>query len=116
MKAIYRVSGDSIEFEASADIPAGSLIIKNSLVGITKMFTKEGDACVLSTRGVFSGADKGAGAMAFGQIVYADTDGKIYGVSAAGRIPCGYAVESADTADTTCTVFLMPSVQPAEEA
>lgn len=116
MTATYRFTGDTINFPNNADVDAGTLVVKGALVGMTKFPTPAGEPLVLSTRGIFEGVPKATGALAEGQIVYAKADGKIYGTSSAGAIPCGYAAKTALAADTTCTIFLTPTGSPAATA
>ena len=111
MSAIYRKSGDVIQFTPQADVPFGVFVTLGKIVGITKFPVKSGKVGVIATAGLFDNVAKHgtSNALTDGQIVYLNpTDGKIYNAAATGYLPCGYAVGAATATSTTCSIFLTP--------
>jgi len=115
MSAIYRQSGEYIEYTPVSDLAVGTLVAVGSIVGINKSPIAAGTRGVIATRGVFEGVAKYnvANALTAGQIVYANpSNGKIYGTSAAGYIACGYALKAAGATDAACDILLTPIACP----
>lgn len=109
MTAIFRQSGDVLDYKPSFDVSAGVIVVQGSLVGITKREIKKDTLGSVTTKGRFDDVAKAAGALTVGQIVYVNpSDGKIYNAAATGYIACGYATAAAASANTTCSVFITP--------
>lgn len=111
MSAIYRTSGETIPYKATADIAEGQIVCIGALVGITKMPIKKGKIGEICTVGTFEDAPKnGSGEITAGQIVYVNpANGKIYSASASGYIACGYALADAASTATVCDIYLVPT-------
>lgn len=116
--AIYRISGDVLEYTAAAKTNAGTLVNVGAVVGVTQFEIAAGATGTIRTRGVFDEVPKYnvSNALTKGQVVYFDpTTGKIYNAAAAGRIACGYAVKAAEATDATCSIYLVNGCTAAEE-
>ena len=112
MSAIYRQSGEYIEYTPVSDLAVGTLVAVGSIVGINKAPIAAGTRGVIATRGVFEGVAKYnvGNSITAGNIVFMNpSNGKIYNASATGYILCGYAVGAATASATTCTIYLTPS-------
>lgn len=117
--SIYRKSGEILNITPTSNIDAGSLFVMGALVGITPSAIASGKTGTMYTHGVFENVPKHgtSNTLTAGQVVYVNpSNGKIYGASATGYIPCGYALEAATATSTTCKIYLVPGVQTASAA
>ena len=90
---------------------ANAVVIIGSLVTVSDAAINADEPGVLRYTGEFVLA-KAPGAIDSGQIVHAKADGKIYGTASAGAIPCGYALESAESDAPYIRILLIPTGQP----
>lgn len=115
MSAIYRQSGEYVEYTPVSNLEVGSLVCIGSLVGINKAPIPANQRGVIATRGIFEGVAKYnvSNALTAGQIVYANpSNGKIYNAPSAGYIACGYALKAAGATDAVCDILLTPIACP----
>ncbi|MDO4576411.1 MAG: DUF2190 family protein, partial [Planctomycetia bacterium] len=72
MTAIYRQTGEILDFTPTSDTPAGTVVVLGALVGITKFPISAGSVGTLCTRGVFENVPKHgtSNALTAGQVVY----------------------------------------------
>jgi len=99
MYARFIHDGKSVDFLSESDVPAGSVIVQGSLVGVTKLDVKAGRLGVLAVVGVFD-IEKGAVAIPLGSRVYWDATAKQAVLTATGNALLGIAVQEADATDT----------------
>ena len=105
MQARFIHDGKSIDFLSVTDVPAGSVIVQGSLVGITKLDVKANRLGALAVVGVFDIA-KGNVAIPIGSRVYWDATAKQAVLTATGNAPLGVAVAEATAGDTSVLVRL----------
>ena len=105
MHAHFIHDGKSIDFLSESDVPAGSVIVQGSLVGVTKLDVKAGRLGALAVVGVFDIA-KGNTAIPIGSRVYWDATAKQAVLTATDNALLGVAVQEADAADAVVRVRL----------
>ena len=97
-----------VTYAPEIDVPANSILIIGSLVTVSDAAISADEPGVLRYTGEFD-LPKAAGEINSGQLVYAKPDGKIYGVSSAGAVPCGYALEFAESDAPYIKILLIPT-------
>ena len=105
MHARFIHDGKSVDFFPATDVPAGSVIVQGSLVGVTKLDVKAGRLGALMVVGVFDVA-KGNTAIPLGSRVYWDQAAKQAVTSATGNTSLGVAVLEAAVDDDVVRVRL----------
>ena len=105
MQARFIHDGKSIDFLSVPDIPAGSVIVQGSLVGVTKLDVKAGCLGSLAVVGVFD-IVKGNAAIPLGSRVYWDATTKQAVLTASGNAQLGVAVLEATADDAVVRVRL----------
>jgi len=105
MQARFIHDGKAIDFFSETDIPAGSVVIKNNLVGISKLDIKANVLGALAVVGVYD-VEKGNVAIPLGSNVYWDATAKKAVIVATGNTLLGVAVLDAATGDETVRVRL----------
>ena len=105
MQARFIHDGDAIDFLSVSDIPAGSVVIQGSVVGITKVDITAGRLGALAVVGVYD-IEKSNVAVPLGSIVYWDATAKKAVVAASGNTRLGVAVSEAIADDETVRVRL----------
>ena len=105
MYAQFIHDGRSIDFLSATDVPAGSVIVQGSLVGVTKLDVKANRLGALAVVGVFDIA-KGNVAIPIGSKVYWDATAKQAVLTASGNAPLGVAVQDATAGDDLVRVRL----------
>ena len=105
MYARFIHDGKSIDFLSATDVPAGSVIVQGSLVGVTKLDIKAGRLGALAVVGVFD-ITKSNTAIPLGSRVYWDATAKQAVLTATGNAPLGVAIQEATAADTIVRVRL----------
>jgi predicted RecA/RadA family phage recombinase len=105
MQARFIHDGKSIDFLSETDVPAGSVIVQGSLVGVTKLDVKAERLGALAVVGVFDVA-KGNTAIPLGSKVYWDATAKQAVLTATGNTQLGVAVLEATADDTVVRVRL----------
>jgi len=105
MQARFIHDGKAIDFLSTSDIPAGSVVIKNNLVGITKLDIKANVLGALHVVGVYD-IEKSNVAIPLGSNVYWDATAKKAVITATGNTLLGVAVLDAATGDETVRVRL----------
>jgi predicted RecA/RadA family phage recombinase len=103
MKAKYIYDGQAIDYIPSEAIPAGSVVIQGSLIGITKLDISAGELGAIHTRGVFE-IEKATGAIEIGDKIYWAAGTKNVTTTATSNTLIGVAVNAAASADTTVLV------------
>ena len=106
--------GDAIDYTPGADVAAGTVVVREELVCVTKRDIKANTLGALATRGIFD-VVKVSGAINPGAGIYWDDDGDPVGgtagsgaattVAANGKF-MGYAVAAAGASDGTVRVLL----------
>ena len=105
MQARFIHDGKAIDFLSTTDIPAGSVVIQGSLVGVTKLDLKANTLGALHVVGVYD-IEKSNVAVPLGSIVYWDATAKKAVVAASGNTRLGVAALEAATGDETVRVRL----------
>ena len=105
MHARFIHDGKTIDFLSATDVPAGSVIVQGSLVGVTKLDIKAERLGALAVVGVFDIA-KGNVAIPLGSRVYWDATAKQAVLAATGNAPLGVAVLEAAAEDAVVRVRL----------
>ena len=105
MHARFIHDGKSVDFFPATDVPAGSVIVQGSLVGVTKLELQAGRLGALAVVGVFDVA-KGNTAIPLGSKVYWDATAKQTVLTATGNALLGVAVQEAVADDTVVRVRL----------
>jgi len=105
MQARFVHDGKAIDFLSETDLPAGSVVVKNNLVGITKLDIKANVLGALHAAGVYD-VEKGNAAIPLGSHVYWDAAAKKAVITATGNTLLGVAVLDAATGDETVRVRL----------
>ena len=98
MNARFKHDGKAIDFFPATDVPAGSVIVQGSLVGITKLDIPAGRLGALHVVGVYE-VVKSNVAMPLGSRVYWNDTTKQAVVDATGNAPLGIAVLDAAAGD-----------------
>ncbi|MCL2120601.1 MAG: DUF2190 family protein [Planctomycetaceae bacterium] len=91
MYARFKHDGKAIDFFPATDVPAGSVIVQGSLVGITKLDIPAGRPGALHVTGVFE-VVKSNVAIPLGSRVYWDDTAKQAVLTASGNAELGIAV------------------------
>jgi len=105
MHARFIHDGKSIDFLSVTDVPAGSVIVLGSLVGVTKLDIQADRLGALAVVGVYDVA-KGNVAIPLGSRVYWDATAKQAVLTATGNAPLGVAVQEAIADDAVVRVRL----------
>ena len=105
MQARFIHEGKALDFFPEADVAAGTVIVENDLVGVTKLDIQAGRLGALHVVGVFDVA-KGDSAISLGAKVYWDSTAKQAVATATGNKQLGLAVLPAMASDTTVRVRL----------
>lgn len=105
--ATFAHDGDAIDYTPVADTPAGTVIVINGLVGVTKRDLKAGELGSIAVTGVFdfpkpTGTDTGSGA---GINIYWHDDDQNAQLASGGNF-LGVSVREATDDDTTFRVRL----------
>ena len=98
MKARFKHDGKAIDFFPVTDVPAGSVIVQGSLVGITKHDIPANRLGALHVTGVYE-VVKANVAIPLGSKVYWDDTAKQAVLSATGNAQLGIAVLDAAATD-----------------
>ena len=108
MEARFVQDGASIDYTPTADTPAGTVVVQNDLVGITKLDIPADQLGALSVSGVFAVAKATGGgeAIAAGIKVYWDDTAKVATATAAGNTYLGKVASGASDDDLTVLVRL----------
>lgn len=110
MSAIYKQTGDSVDYTPEVDIAAGTVVVQGELVGITRLDIQAGKLGALAVSGVFD-TTKASGtgtAIPAGAKVYWDDTLKVATEDAASGVNkyIGKAAASAADEDSTLRVRL----------
>jgi len=105
MQARFIHDGKAVDFTPTTDVPAGSVVILGSLVGITTLDIKAERLGALAVVGVFDVA-KGNTAIPLGSKVYWDATAKQAVLTATGNAQLGVAVQEAAAEDSVVRVRL----------
>ena len=108
MNAVFKQTGDAIDYHPTVDVAAGSVVALGDLVGITRQDIKAGALGSLALTGIFT-IPKWPGAVPVGAKIY--WDGEAASVTATNDdgnpLPyVGKSIAIAEHADTTITVRL----------
>lgn len=108
MPATFIQRGDMIDYTPATDLPAGSVVAIEDLVGITTRPIAAGQPGVLVTEGIFSFPKQtGAGkAIPFGKTVYWHTSSEDVRSTVTGGKLLGKAVQETGDDDATIRVRL----------
>ena len=98
MLAQFIHDGKAIDFFSVTDIPAGSVVIQGSLVGVTKVNIKANVLGALHVVGVYD-VEKSNVAIPLGSPVYWDATAKKAVIAATGNTQIGVAVADAGADD-----------------
>ena len=105
MQARFIHDGKSVDFFPTSDIPAGTVVILGSLVGITKLDVKSNTLGAVAVVGVYD-VEKTNVAVPLGSKVYWDATAKKANLTATGTTLLGVAVLEATVDDTVVRVRL----------
>ena len=103
MQARFIHDGKAIDFFSETDIPGGSVVVKNNLVGITKLDIKANTLGALHVVGVYD-VEKSDVAIPLGSHVYWDAAAKKAVIAATGNTLLGVAVGDAAIESETVRV------------
>ena len=103
MYARFIHDGKAVDFFPVADVPAGTVIVENDLVGVTKLDIQAGRLGALHVVGVYDVA-KGDAAISLGAKVYWDSTAKQAVTTATGNKQLGIAVQAATATGETVRV------------
>ena len=103
MQARFLHDGKAIDFLSNVDIPAGTVIVRDALVGITKLDVEANRLGALHVVGVFDVA-KAAVAIPLGSKVYWDDTAKNACLTATNNTLLGVAVSDAVAGDAVVKV------------
>ncbi|MCL2624291.1 MAG: DUF2190 family protein [Planctomycetaceae bacterium] len=103
MQARFLHDGKAIDFLSSADIPAGTVIVRDALVGITKLDVEANRLGALHVVGVFDVA-KSAVAIPLGSKVYWDATAENACLTEKDNTLLGVAVQAAVADDAVVKV------------
>ena len=100
--------GNAIDYTPGADTPAGSVVVLNDLIGVTKRSIKAGELGALHVVGVYAfpkatGSDT---AIAKGAQTYWDAGNQRATTESSGNIPLGKCTVAAGNDDETVSVRL----------
>ena len=104
-------AGSRVTYAPETDVPANSILIIGSLVTVSDAAISADEPGTLRYTGEFD-LPKAPGEINSGQLVYAKSDGKIYATSSSGAIPCGYALEFAESDAPYIRTLLVPTGRP----
>ncbi|MDD3587845.1 MAG: DUF2190 family protein [Thermoguttaceae bacterium] len=107
MEARFIHDGRSIQFVPTVDIPAGTVVVFNNLIGVTKVDLPAGSIGVLALDGVYQFA-KGAEAFSTGHFAFWDAANKKVTAVATGNVYLGRVVSDALAENETVEVRLEP--------
>ena len=103
MQARFIHDGKSVDFFPATDVPAGSVVILGSLVGITKLDVKSNTLGAVAVVGVYD-VEKTNVAVPLGSKVYWDATAKKANLTATGNTLLGVAVLEATADDAVVRV------------
>ena len=103
MQARFIHDGKAVDFFSETDIPAGSVVVRDNLVGITKLDIKANTLGALHVVGVYD-IEKSNAAIPLGSNVYWDAAVKKAVLAATGNALLGIAVLAAAVDDETVRV------------
>ena len=103
MQARFIHDGKSVDFFPTNDVPAGTIVILGSLVGITKLDVKSNTLGAVAVVGVYD-VEKTNIAVPLGSKVYWDDTAKKANLTATGTTLLGAAVLEAAAEDETVRV------------
>jgi predicted RecA/RadA family phage recombinase len=101
-----------VTYAPDTDVAAGAILIIGSLVTVADNAISADEPGTLRYSGDFD-LPKAPGEINAGQLVYAKSDGKIYGTSSPGAVACGYALEFAESDSPYLRVLLVPTEKTA---
>ena len=112
MKATFVHEGDAIDYRPSEEKPAGSVVVQNGLVGVTKRPLKEGELGSIHLTGVYelpkaTGSDT---ALSVGTAVYWNASEGQVTTTATDNTPLGRVTAEAGDDDETVQVKLIPTL------
>ncbi len=107
MEARYLHDGRSIQFVPAEDMAAGSVVVFNNLVGITKIDLAAGSIGVLALDGVYQ-FTKGTEAFTTGNFAFWDATNRKVTATATGNVYLGRVVSDALAENETVEVRLEP--------
>ncbi|MDD3585828.1 MAG: DUF2190 family protein [Thermoguttaceae bacterium] len=107
MEARFLHDGRSIQFVPNTDISAGTVVVFNNLIGVTKVDLPAGSIGVLALDGVYQFA-KETEAFSTGNFAFWDETNKKVTAVATGNVYLGRVVRDALTDDETVEVRLEP--------
>lgn len=94
-EAIFRSTGDAVNFTAAADYDEGDVVvIGTALLGVTPYPITSGDTAGVQVEGVFDMAVADDEALAIGVPVYWDNTNKVVTATATGNILFGVTLEA----------------------
>jgi predicted RecA/RadA family phage recombinase len=105
MQARFIHEGKSIDFFPDTPTPAGSVIVQESLIGVTKLDIPAGQPGAIHVVGVYD-IVKGNAAIPLGSKVYWDVTTKQAVLTATGNPLLGVAVAAAEADETLVRVRL----------
>ena len=110
MGAIFKQTGDSIDYAPAADVASGDVVVQGELVGVAKLDIKANNLGALAVAGVFDfpKATGGGTFIAAGVKAYWDEVAKVATVDAAGGANkyIGKTVAEASDAATSVRIRL----------
>ena len=106
--ATFIQDGDAGDFQPSADVAAGEVVVQGDLVGVAKTPIAADTLGSLATRGVFEFAKAAGGAISAGAVLYWDNSNGVATTTASGNKRVGKAVAAAAAADSTVRGLLAP--------
>lgn len=111
MNAIYKQTGDTVDYTPASDVAAGDVIVQGELVGVAKREMKAGELGALSVAGTFEFPKAtGAGtAIPAGSKVYWDATAKVATTSDGGGANKSIGKTAKDAADADATVLAILS-------
>lgn len=107
MEARFIHDGRSIQFVPTVDIAAGTVVVFNNLIGITKVDLPAGSIGVLALDGVYEIA-KGAEAFTTGNFAFWDATNRKVTAVATGNVYLGRVVSDSPAENETVEVRLEP--------
>lgn len=120
MKALFIQAGGTIDYVPGDDTPAGSVVVTNGRIGVTKQFIKANELGALHTQGIFKFA-KTSDDIGDGVACYWKVDGDpVEGTEGTGAVTTtksnniflGYSVGAAGVAVAEVAVELFPGAAP----
>lgn len=107
MEARFIHDGRSIQFVPTVDLSAGTVVVFNNLIGITKVDLAAGSIGVLALDGVYQFA-KGDEAFTIGNFAFWDATSRKVTAIATGNVYLGRVVSDALVENETVEVRLEP--------